>query len=529
MKEKHLQDEQINEVMTAEPQKVGSRKWRFRTMAIGLTVLVVVLVFAFNVVVSLLADRFPFSLDLTKDKLYSMSDESIKIAEAVDKDIEIIIFYDEETFESPNVGDDNLNTILRQFYSLLTEYSRRTDGKVSYEFVDAISNPLIVKEYKEDVSVGSILFRAGDRSKVITINDLYEVDTSMYYYTGEYTYSSLVEKQLATGLVTVMSNTDLVITMLTGHGEQEAVIRDLTSLYTTNGYTVEQVDFTTGQKINEKSKVLVLAAPSTDFSEAEISRLRTWLSNDGKRDRHIYLLCDYLAKCPQLYGMLSTDYGITVTENLISETSPSNMLFANASGGFFPLVNTDDSELLPNCSDKRVLMPATLQILLSKGSDSSKENPINVPVISFGDTVELVTNQVLAESEEGEEAEKPTYEPFKPESYPVYGMVYASDMTYVNNEAKYNNIVVSGSFLCAYSSSYAGYSSLHNEEMLMDVMNQLCGNKATVTVSAKEMSTEMLEFTSKQATIWGVWVFTIGIPVVVLAICLIVFLRRKHL
>lgn len=99
-------------------KKRDNRRFRFGTMATVLTAAAVAVVVLFNVVVGILADRFPLNLDLTKDKTYSLSDTSLEIIKSVDKDVQILIFADEELFRD-NVSAGEQGKILRQFYEAL--------------------------------------------------------------------------------------------------------------------------------------------------------------------------------------------------------------------------------------------------------------------------------------------------------------------------------------------------------------------------------------------------------------------------
>ena len=84
--------------------RADTRKFRFGAMATGLTVVVIAAVVLLNVVVGILADRFPLNLDLTKDKTYSLQDKSVEVIKNVKKDVEIVIFAEEEVFSSGNAS-----------------------------------------------------------------------------------------------------------------------------------------------------------------------------------------------------------------------------------------------------------------------------------------------------------------------------------------------------------------------------------------------------------------------------------------
>ena len=71
--------------------------------------------------------------------------------------------------------------------------------------------------------------------------------------------------------------------------------------------------------------------------------------------------------------------------------------------------------------------------------------------------------------------------------------------------------------------------TVYNGDMVLGVMNGVTGNEDSVNISTLSLERETLEIDGKLALWLGFGVFTIGLPVITLVICLIVFLRRRHL
>jgi hypothetical protein len=72
-------------------------------------------------------------------------------------------------------------------------------------------------------------------------------------------------------------------------------------------------------------------------------------------------------------------------------------------------------------------------------------------------------------------------------------------------------------------------STFVNEELLLDTINGMCGVKDATILSSKVVQNDTVVFTAAAAVIVGLGIFTIGVPLVTLVICLVVFIRRKHL
>lgn len=113
---------------------IDSRKFRYGSMATAVTVVVIAVVVLINVVAGILNDRYPANLDLTKDKLFSLSDDSKQIAKNVSQDVTITVFADESTFSNPSTGTDQINTIFKQFYQATKQYNSLSAGVILDEF-----------------------------------------------------------------------------------------------------------------------------------------------------------------------------------------------------------------------------------------------------------------------------------------------------------------------------------------------------------------------------------------------------------
>ncbi len=492
-----------------------NRKLRIGTTATVVTVVVVAAAGLLNVIVGILNDRYPLSLDLTADKNFTLSEESREVADKVEKEVTITVFADESIAKNPSTTYEELNTVLRQFYQFTNDYNLLTDGKVITKYIDLDANPTLQTEYtKYEVSSGGILFQCGDQWRAITLDDLYLVDDSEAYYTGQYYFTSLVEQKLATNINAVCGGKTVALTFLTGHGEDETAINSLRSLYEMNGYITETVDFTTATKVNEQSEGMIIVGPQKDFTEDEITRLRAWMLNDGKRERDLFVFCNYAASCPNLYEYLEVDYGIVVTDNVIVETDENNIpLTYYGSDPYSPLTSATETELTMDIGTGKVIMPLTLQLKTTASDDDSADNLTNYPVVTFPESAQVIN---VTEKSDAKDADE----------YPVIGMAYAYDYDNVGSERVENYVVVSGSYQMIDSVSSNSY---RNEELLLIPMRTVCSLGDTTVISGRDLTAASVAFSAMTANILGLGIFTIGIPVLLVIAAVIVFVKRRHL
>lgn len=511
-------------------KKKDNRRFRFGTMATVLTAAAVAAVVLFNVVMGILADRFPLNLDLTKDKTYTLSDTSLEIIRSIDKEVEILIFASEELFRD-NVSAGEQGKILRQFYEALNTCNTQSGGKITFRYVDT-TDPVATAPYKEkyDIAAGDVLLLCGDRHQKFVgysystySSDLWESQSSGYYSS----YTSVVEKTLMTRLNTVASDKNLIMTMFVGHGENQNTISGLTSIYQANGYDIKQVDLSTAAEIDENTAIAVIPAPTKDYSKEELQRLREWMDEDGLKGHNLLVMVNYSADCPELYGYLQEYYGIEVTDNLVWETDTNKMVtLYNVNvvrDPCYSYVDVQDNELIKELTEGKVILGPTRQLLTHWGTDSQSTSKLNYDLLTYSDTAKLISLKD-AKDENLNKNDDPT---FKAEEYPIVGMAHAQSFSYDGTKQVTNNVLVCGGMQLT-DPYFITNAAFDNEDVLLSAVNNLTGNEEAIVISGKSVKTDTMTLTT--STVWALMIiFVLVIPAVTLVICLVVFIKRRHL
>lgn len=500
--------------------KMDSRRFRYGSMATAITAVVAVLVVVLNVVVSLLADRFPINIDLTQNKLFSLSDNSVEIAKSINKDVQVIVFGSEDLYKNPNMGSDyyQVEALYKEFYKALQQYTSYSGGKVTVKYEDLNLNPQLATQYnKYEVTSGDILLLCGDRYQKASFNDMYEISGDGY--TQAQTVSSKVEVALASRIKNVMRDTVQVITAFVGHEEDEDTVSALKSIYEANGYEFKELNLASSEEIDANTVAGLIVGPTKDFTAEEIERLQKWLDNDGKLDRNLMVFADFQAECKNLYEFLNVEYGLEVTDNLIMETSLTRTFRYS---GYYPYADTADTEFTKDLSGSgNVLIPLTRQIITHK--ENNAENSLyNVPLITSPESAKLMKIKDATDENASSEDDKS----FAADAYPINGMAAAVKWTYVDNEQVKTNVILSGSSQIILAASQA---NVKNENVLISALNAMTGVVDDINVSTKSLERDTITFSDSTTLIVGLGVFTVGIPVIILVICLVVFLKRRHL
>ena len=503
-----------------ERVKKDTRKLRYGGVATALTVVVVAVVVLVNVVANILNERFPINLDLTADKLFTLGDESREIVSSVEKDVEIVVFAEESTLA--NSSTEGMGAIFKQLHELLGLYQSYSGGKIDVTYVDLNSDPTLMTRYSEyEATSYDVLFLCGDRHQKVNIYDMFTYNYDYYSQSVNVT-ASKVEQMMASNLMMVTSDETPQILFLTGHGEDSYATSGLKALLEVNNYEPVDLDITGSEEYSDEAVMAFIVAPEDDYSDSEIEALRTWLDNGGKRGRHLMVLVNYAADCPNLYEFLSVEYGLEVTDNLVQETDANRVYQMSAS---YVYGDIGSSDYLTDIEGSRVLMPITRQILPTAGTDSNS-SLFNTSLLTFPESAKLVKMADAIADPDNPDQEAPP--PFDADEYPIVGGAMATSWTYdSDNNRIETNVIVLGSSAMAYE-MFSGMSTVENEAFLLGLTNGITGNENPVDISNKPLEQTSLEFTTAQQNIFF-FVFVAAVPIAILIVCLVVFLRRRRL
>ena len=519
-----------NKKKTGKPTR-DPRHAKFRMLSTALTIVVIVGIILLNVIVGVVADAFPITLDMSSDKTFTLSDDSKNVAAAMDKEVEVVIFADVEDYfisvaeqiytyyysyygQELNLSNE-LERLSREIETALAQLQTASNNKLTYSFIIPDQEPEKYAEYtKYNMGDNNVLFISGERYRKTELS-------TMYGLPDMYTITSNVEKVLVSNIFALQGEDDRIIQVLTGHEEDTYTISGLRDLYELNGYLFEELLITGSSEFNDKAETLLIPAPAKDYTTQEIQRIRTWLKNDNKRNRHLMVYINPTADCPNLYEMLETEFHIVVTDQLIYESDP-NRYHHDGEKYNFGIVSADvaDNDYTKNSAgEMNVIMPRVRRLICDLPSSSEGIAELGIPLTTHPDTAWV--------SRMGGNGDKET---ISADEYPLTSTIAYVYESFDDNtqEAATTTVTVCGSAEIAYN-QYVKNATLKNEDLLLDIINSITGYEISISISSKEITKDVTTFTAEAQMILGVWVFTVGIPVIVLVVCLIVFLRRRSL
>ncbi len=508
--------------------KVNKRALKYGSFATALTALFVAAVVLLNVVATMLFDRFPITLDLTSEQIYSVSQETIDYISTIDVPVEITVMATDDEYRA--ISDYTVQTA-----EILKKYEQHNPN-ISVSFKDLLSNPDFVANYDHDLEQGDIIVElAGSdhqRVKIVSLTDIinvaedYAATLVQYeeYYGSAYTHSIFIqnkavassnaEQALTSALMAVTDANPVTVAVLNITGGNESDVSGLTDLLDKNGYVITNLNIQK-EELTDDIDLIIIPAPKIDYTTAETEKITTWLTNGGQLEKHmIYIASPEQPKTPNLDSLLYK-YGLTVEYKVIYETDTSRYsAYQNYTLQTIATENYMDdvaNEHLP------VYVP-NARAISARFETGDGYNSCETLVASSAGAV-LKDMFVTDDSWKAEDvAEKNSYASVAFASYKAL-----HQDTHIST---YNYIIALGSDLIVDPTLMAA-AQYNNGDFLLSTINEITGKTEGITIISKVISSNSFEITQQTINTLTL-IFAAVIPVAIFTVGIVIWVRRRH-
>lgn len=472
-----------------------NKKFKHGSLAIALVAVVISLVIIFNALMSVIDKKVKFSVDMTSNKIFSLTDNSKNFIKNLNKDIQIVVLSSENEF----VNQSGYEKYFQQANEVIKEYAR-TSNKIKVVYKDVTEDPTYLAQYEtENVSKGSIIVKTEDKYKIIAANDLFEIQTASYQ--AQVT-ASKAEQILTSAILYVSSEGQTKIALLTGYGEQET--SGLENLLSINNYQVDKINLLTSD-ISSDAIMAVIFAPSKDYDAAGVEKLNKFMENNGKYGKHLLVVSNHEVRSfANLNSVLNT-WGVNIEPSVAFETDTSKIISRNMSvfGYVAEYANDAYSSKLKNSS-----IP-----FFTPYSNALKiiDNSVAKPML----TLSAKSGSYPLDSKDDNITDKITG------NVPV-AVVSEKKM---NENADVSKIFVFGSYL-AFSQNFLSQTSISNSDYIINMFNSITGRKQII-IEPKSFESTELTISELSSNLLGI-VFCVIIPLAILAVGVIIICYRKY-
>ena len=469
--------------------KFQTREFKVGSIATAITVVVVAAIIVLNLIVGQLTDKFSLHIDLTQNKIFSLTEPSINFIKNLNKDVEIVILSDESAFSQANAYFSQANSVLKQ-YNL-------NSSKIKLTYIDPVKNPTYVNNYEgENLTESNIIVKCGDKYKIVTMHDLFDIQRSYY---GSNITGSKAEQEITSAILYVTSEDQIKIVMLKGYGEQDSTAFE--EILKKNNFNVLEVSLLT-QEIPEDAKLAIVYGPERDYDASAIGKIEKFLSKEDKN--LVYALNPSQASSPNL-NALFLKYNIKIKEGIVYETNTQNIV-----SSIFESINEyvdEDYKSNVKNSDIPVLMPFAKPIELTSAENTTT-------LLQFSSSTGVFPKGADKNFD------------FKGHiSGPIPSAVLSKSKS---GEDKASNVVVITTY-GALSQEYLSSNALNNSTYFVNMINKMTQKEDIgFTIESKRLGGEELGVSLATANTIGI-IMTMVLPVAVLIVGVIVFLKRKNM
>lgn len=496
-------------------QSIQKRRWNVSKKTIGTGIfstgfiaIVVALVVFVNLIAGTLTTKETWaSIDMTSQKLFSISKTTTDMLKKVDSDINVYVM------SSKGDMDDTVKKTLERYTS--------ASKHIKVEYKDTTVYPNFYKDFTDTAPSAKSLIvynSKNKKSKVIDYNNIYVTDSSSYYSSQSSASQYDCEGQLDSAISYVRTNKTATIYEVDGHNE---VGLDSNTFGTDNNLKeiiekynceVETVKLLGVKEISTKDcAALLILGPQKDYTKDEAKMVIDYLNNGGKVIIGLENMISFDVDKPNFNSILK-EFNIQVNKGIVAENDSS--YYSPQYGAYYAF--SEGKEGFANSLTSYIFTPYTSGI---KQINKKNSDVTYTALASTSDKAVLKKNPTSIKTYEKEKGD---------EEGSFDTIVYATKNITAkdSSETKTADLLVFGS-VYSLADSIDEYVQGSNTQIVNNALKEFIDTDVeTVSVPAKSLQSTQLTVTESGTRVFGVLI-AILLPVIVLAWGIVVWIRRR--
>ena len=439
-----------------------------------------------NALTGALDTLFPMKVDLTREKLFRLSNETKLFYRELEEDIAIIAFGTEDSFDI--------------YVKKTLENIDRLSSKVTIRFIDPVLNPHLAGEYQRD---GSVI---ENRSIVISNNQQYRIFNARDCYVFD-KKGNLVgfnaEGRIMAETIRVLSNKTPTAVFTAGHNESET--EGFKKLLEDYNLAVDYINLSLSD-MDDNASLLVIAGPSRDFSLVELGKINEFSKNGGKV---MIFLDPTSSELPNLEKYIGS-WGLRLEKDVLADTK-----FFYAGSLLNVLAMPEKNEYTAELAGRdQILVTPLARSITRRISDSATEG-IDIKILAKTSASSYANDQY------GEaDIQYDKHDKRGPFSVAVMASKKAGGLQKMDSA-----LFLSGSVMMLKEDLLTGQSFL-NDQFLLAMVRRLTGGENAVMVKTKFFNNAYLALPGQTAIILTYFI-TYVIPGFFILLGIWVWFRRK--
>lgn len=474
--------------------------------------IIATLILVVAIIINIIVAKLDFNIDVSVQKLFSLSKTSTEYLDKLDSDgtkIDMYLLMDMKKLE-----DDSTT---RSLYRALVEYDDHEC--INLIDFDPNENEEMMEKINPDnvytLNQGDIVLVCGDNKRHVngismyTTSDITDesgnITDSEEYFTGENVITSNIQAVVEGFMPTVY--------FLNGHGEKEMKDHydNLSSLMKSKNYRTSSLNLSDTESVPEDAEIIVVASPSSDITDQEYDKLSAYLDKGGS-----------------ISVMLSPNGGEFDYDNLQKLLDPFcldieyDYLRETESTAH---ISGDDTTIMCNLAsqDESSALYADMESLISSEFITYMPKSRSVNINSNNENISSVEAGILINSNDTAVSEPygGTYDSDVIEGYELPLAVYSEDKSRNNAKA-----ALFGNAEFIDDEHISDVSYLSSYYVYLATVSWMANQNLDMEIGAKSAATDYLSV-SKDTAQMLVFVF-IALPVVIMIIGVGIWLKRRH-
>lgn len=455
----------------------------------------VVVLIAAVIAVNIFVTSKNYTVDVTANKIYSLSKQTKKILKGLDKEVTIYVI-------------DKESSVNSSYAQVWKEY-KKNSTKVKFVYKDPDLYPNFTKKYtdsSEEVANDSMIIKCGKKYRYVSANDYVS-----YSYGSDYSYSadSLQLESLTTEAINyVVSDSTPVIYTLSGHSEQSFDTSVTSSFEGDNNYSVKTLNLLTEQRVPDDCSILLINGAQKDITKDELKMIKKYMKNGGK----MYVFLDAkVENLTNLYSLLKS-YNVEPQKGVVVETDASK--YTQYPIYLLPTIESSDATSAQYNSNIYILAPSAKGLKdITEKNAKKNSSASDYTVTSLLSTSDGAYSKVNTDSATLNKEKNDISGPF--------------NISVAVSDSTGGRMIVTGCTNMLLQDIDQAVSGA-NTDFVLNGVNYLAEQKSKISIRAKSLKTEnavVPAFNQKATLIMTVFV----IPLVILAIGIGIVIKRRKL
>lgn len=473
--------------------EIIKKKWLKDTF---LTILLIVIIFAIYFAINYGAQKLNVEdIDLTTDKIYSISESTKTKLGNLDKDV---------TIELVNLKN------LQDFCNKYTQLN----SHISIEIIDDLtSRPDIMNEYNIESTTNLIIVKSGEKETILSTYDLYTYDYTTYEQID------ITEEAITNAIIEVTIESKPKIYFLEGHNYYEDVYFQLLKQdIQAEANEIVSLNLLTAGNVPEDCNCLVITTLKEDLTEMERDSIINYINQGGK----ILLLADsdiLGIEMPNFTQILDL-YGFSISKGILLEQDQNQMIYNSPE---FIISQIDTSVLTKNMN-----MNMNICVIDSGRIEFKNEDALNTLGVTYN-TIAQTSDKAFIRTNLNINTMSKTNQDIDAANSIIGALVTKTlDDGKKSEMIVYSNAIFATNQQINMNNTYAQYASklCNNDDVVINSIAYLTQRQDTITIR-KDIDSVSYTVTQAQHNIIMAIIFLTPVAIIIIGIVVWQVRRRK--